>query len=84
MEREADNLIMENISKNMSDADEYPAMMQMHARCISIIANLWGAQKGEKPIGTATTGKLLPDEFNLVHLIVWQARPRLSTWVDWP
>jgi glutamate decarboxylase len=56
MEREADQLIMENISKNMSDADEYPAMMDMHARCVSIIANLWGAQKGEKPIGTATTG----------------------------
>lgn len=40
----------------MSDADEYPAMMDMHARCVSIIANLWGAQKGEKAIGTATTG----------------------------
>lgn len=40
----------------MSDADEYPAMMDIHARCVSIIANLWGAQKGEKPIGTATTG----------------------------
>lgn len=23
---------------------------------MSILANLWGAQKGEKPIGTATTG----------------------------
>ena len=56
MESAADKLIMENISKNMSDADEYPAMMNMHARCISIISNLWGAQKGEKPIGTATTG----------------------------
>lgn len=48
--------MIENISKNMSDADEYPAMMDMHARCISIIANLWGAQKGEKAIGSATTG----------------------------
>lgn len=28
----------------------------MHARCVSIIANLWGAQKGEKAIGQATTG----------------------------
>ena len=27
MEREADALMMENISKNMSDSDEYPAMM---------------------------------------------------------
>ena len=27
MEREAEALMVENISKNMSDADEYPAMM---------------------------------------------------------
>ena len=40
----------------MSDADEYPAMMDMHARCVSIIADLWGAKRPAKPIGTATTG----------------------------
>ncbi|KAF2199655.1 glutamate decarboxylase [Delitschia confertaspora ATCC 74209] len=40
----------------MSDADEYPAMMDMHARCVSILANLWGVQKGEKAVGSATTG----------------------------
>ncbi|PNS14852.1 Glutamate decarboxylase [Sphaceloma murrayae] len=56
MEEQADKLMMENISKNMSDADEYPAMQNMHSRCVNIIADLWGAQKGEKPIGTATTG----------------------------
>ncbi|KAH6679788.1 pyridoxal phosphate-dependent transferase [Halenospora varia] len=56
MEAHGRELMIENISKNMSDADEYPAMMQMHARCVSIIANLWGAQKGEKAIGSATTG----------------------------
>ena len=56
MDREADALIMENISKNMSDADEYPAMMAMHARCVSIMAHLWGVQKGEKAVGSATTG----------------------------
>lgn len=55
MEPEADKLIMENISKNLSDADEYPAMMDIHARCISMIADLWGA-KGGNAIGTATTG----------------------------
>ena len=27
MEREADKLVIENLSKNMSDVDEYPAMM---------------------------------------------------------
>jgi len=31
-------------------------MMQMHARCVSIISHLWGVQKGEKAIGSATTG----------------------------
>ena len=56
MDREADGLIMENISKNLADADEYPAMMDLHARCISIIAHLWGVQKGETAIGSATTG----------------------------
>jgi glutamate decarboxylase len=48
--------MVENLSKNMSDADEYPAMMDIHARCISIIANMWGVQKGERAIGSATTG----------------------------
>lgn len=56
METHAEQLMFENISKNMSDADEYPAMMQMHARCVSILAHLWGVQKGEKTIGSATTG----------------------------
>ena len=56
METNAEQLMFENISKNLSDADEYPAMMQMHARCVSIIAHLWGVQKGEKAIGSATTG----------------------------
>ena len=56
MEHEAEQLMIENLSKNMSDADEYPAMMAMHARCVSIIAHLWGVQKGETAIGSATTG----------------------------
>lgn len=56
MEKEAEALMVENLSKNMSDADEYPAMMNMHSRCVSILADLWGVQKGEKAIGSATTG----------------------------
>lgn len=56
MENEATQLMIENISKNLSDADEYPAMMDMHGRCVSILANLWGVQHNEKAIGTATTG----------------------------
>lgn len=56
MEREAEALMIENLSKNMSDADEYPAMMAMHQRCVSILAHLWGVQKGETAVGSATTG----------------------------
>jgi glutamate decarboxylase len=56
MEKEAEQLMIENLSKNMSDADEYPAMMAMQTRCISIIATLWGSKRPEKAIGSATTG----------------------------
>lgn len=47
---------MENLSKNLSDADEYPAMMHIHQRCISMLSHLWRIPKGETAIGTATTG----------------------------
>ncbi|KAF9879462.1 glutamate decarboxylase [Colletotrichum karsti] len=56
MEPNATQLMQENLAKNLSDADEYPAMMEMHQRCISIISHLWGVQPGEKAIGSATTG----------------------------
>jgi glutamate decarboxylase len=49
-------LIIENLSKNLADADEYPAMMQIHQRCISMLSHLWRIPKGETAIGTATTG----------------------------
>jgi glutamate decarboxylase len=47
---------MENLSKNLADADEYPAMMHIHQRCISMLSHLWRIPKGETAIGTATTG----------------------------
>ena len=53
MEPEADKLIMENISKNLSDVDEYPATIAVQGRCISIIGNMWHA---DKAIGTPTVG----------------------------
>ncbi|KAF4811906.1 Glutamate decarboxylase [Colletotrichum siamense] len=56
MEPNATQLMQENLAKNLSDADEYPAMMDMHQRCISIISHLWGVQPGEKALGSATTG----------------------------
>ncbi|KAM7193749.1 glutamate decarboxylase [Rhypophila sp. PSN 637] len=56
MEERAEQLMMENMVKNLSDNDEYPAMLTMSERCISILAHLWGVQKGEKAIGAPTVG----------------------------
>lgn len=56
MEKNAKQLMADNMAKNFADADEYPALMQIHERCISILAHLWGVQPGEKAAGTATTG----------------------------
>ncbi|KAK0655873.1 pyridoxal phosphate-dependent transferase [Cercophora newfieldiana] len=56
LEENAQKLMVENLSKNLADNDEYPAMLSMSERCVSILANLWSVQKGEKAIGTATTG----------------------------
>ncbi|KAI0453393.1 glutamate decarboxylase [Xylaria acuta] len=56
MEPNAIQLMVENLSKNFADNDEYPAMMAIHERCVSIIAKLWGVNRGEKAVGTATTG----------------------------
>ncbi|EKM82990.1 hypothetical protein AGABI1DRAFT_118390 [Agaricus bisporus var. burnettii JB137-S8] len=52
----ADKLVKENVSKNLIDADEYPATQMMHSRCVSMIADLWHAPSAKEAIGTATTG----------------------------
>jgi Pyridoxal-dependent decarboxylase conserved domain len=56
MEPNANQLMVENMAKNLADSDEYPALIQIHQRCISILSHLWGVQKGENAIGSATTG----------------------------
>ncbi|QRV81870.1 Pyridoxal-dependent decarboxylase conserved domain [Ceratobasidium sp. AG-Ba] len=56
MPEEGKRLIVENISKNFADQDEYPATMGIHTRCVSMLADLWNAPDGGKAIGTATGG----------------------------
>ncbi|PKS09471.1 hypothetical protein jhhlp_004087 [Lomentospora prolificans] len=56
MEPNATALMNENMNKNLADADEYPALMRIHERCISILGHLWGVRPGEKAVGSATTG----------------------------
>ncbi|KAG0334458.1 hypothetical protein BG000_008311 [Podila horticola] len=74
MEPEADKLIMENLNKNLSDQDEYPATMKLHARCVSIIGDMWNA-KGA--VGTSTIGS--SEAVQLGGLAMkkrWQAKMR--------
>lgn len=52
----ADKLMLENISKNLIDQDEYPMTQDIHTRCISILSELWNAPSHHHAVGTATTG----------------------------
>ncbi|KAF8911947.1 glutamate decarboxylase [Gymnopilus junonius] len=56
MPPQAQQLVEENISKNLIDSDEYPATQVIHTRCVSILADLWHAPSAKSAIGTATTG----------------------------
>ncbi|KAG0667887.1 glutamate decarboxylase gad1 [Maudiozyma exigua] len=52
----ANRLIRENINKNLADNDEYPQLIELTQRCISILAQLWKCDPNDKPIGCSTTG----------------------------
>ncbi|KZT44602.1 glutamate decarboxylase [Sistotremastrum suecicum HHB10207 ss-3] len=56
MPKEADQLMIENMSKNLIDQDEYPMTQIIHTRCISMLADLWHAPSVHSAVGTATTG----------------------------
>ncbi|CCC69056.1 hypothetical protein NCAS_0C00660 [Naumovozyma castellii] len=52
----ANKLINENINKNLADNDEYPQLIELTQRCISMLAQLWKCSPDLEPIGCATTG----------------------------
>ncbi|KIJ17330.1 glutamate decarboxylase [Paxillus involutus ATCC 200175] len=56
MPEPANKLMVENMSKNLIDQDEYPMTQLIHTRCVSILADLWHAPSTKQAIGTATTG----------------------------
>jgi len=56
MPEPANKLMMENMSKNLIDQDEYPMTQKIHTQCVSILADLWHAPSTHQAIGTATTG----------------------------
>ncbi|KAK3330468.1 pyridoxal phosphate-dependent transferase [Apodospora peruviana] len=77
IEENAQKLMVDNIVKNLADNDEYPAMLSMSERCVSILAHLWGVQKGEKAIGSPTVGS--SEAIHLGGLAMkrrWQERRR--------
>ena len=59
MEEEANDLIMENVSKNFIDYDEYPQTCEIHNRCVNMLARLFHAPMGsedQEALGCSTVG----------------------------
>jgi glutamate decarboxylase len=49
-------LMAETADKNMIDKDEYPQTAELEARCVNILADLWGSPEHESATGCSTTG----------------------------
>ena len=56
MDENANKLMVESISKNFADQEEYPYTNILEKRCCSMLADLWNASKDEKPMGLSTVG----------------------------
>ncbi|KAI8085832.1 glutamate decarboxylase [Gilbertella persicaria] len=59
MEKEAEQLMTENLSKNFIDFEEYPQTAEISNRCVNIIARLFHApqdNEGNEAIGCSTVG----------------------------
>ena len=49
-------LMAETADKNMIDKDEYPQTAEIEARCVNILADLWGSPEAQSATGCSTTG----------------------------
>ncbi|GAA6059938.1 hypothetical protein JCM10212_003078 [Sporobolomyces blumeae] len=59
MEPEAERLMIDNLSKNMIDQEEYPAMAEIENRCVNHIARLFHAplhDETSEAVGVSTVG----------------------------
>jgi glutamate decarboxylase len=59
MEEEAEKLMMENLSKNFIDVEEYPACGEIETRCVNMIARLFHAPLEDREahaLGVSTVG----------------------------
>ncbi|KAH0830488.1 glutamate decarboxylase [Lanmaoa asiatica] len=79
MPEAANKLMLENMSKNLIDQDEYPATQLIHTRCVSILADLWHAPSTKQAIGTATTGSSEAIQLGgLAMKRIWQERRKAA------
>ncbi|EIM86926.1 glutamate decarboxylase [Stereum hirsutum FP-91666 SS1] len=59
MEDEAEKLMLENLSKNFIDVEEYPALGEIETRCVNMIARLFNAPLDtpeSEALGVSTIG----------------------------
>ncbi|KAH9483727.1 Glutamate decarboxylase [Psilocybe cubensis] len=79
MPPQGEQLVHENIAKNLIDSDEYPATQIIHTRCVSILADLWHAPSAKQAVGTATTGSSEAIQLGgLAMKKMWQARMKAA------
>ncbi len=52
----AGRLMANTADKNMIDKDEYPQTAEIEARCVDILASLWGSPEDGSATGCSTTG----------------------------
>ncbi|VUC28957.1 unnamed protein product [Clonostachys rosea] len=75
IDENAELLMLENYGKNLACMHEYPALKEIQADCVSMIANLWHAAVDETPVGAATSGS---SEAILLGMLAlkkrWQSR----------
>ena len=79
MEPEARRLMAETFEKNAIDKDEYPQTAAIEARCVSILARLWGSPEADDAVGTSTIGS--SEAAMLAGLALkwrWRARRRAA------
>ncbi|KAH9444466.1 hypothetical protein Pst134EB_024730 [Puccinia striiformis f. sp. tritici] len=77
--KEAVQLCVENLGKNLIDQDEYPQTQILHTRCISMLAHLWHAHNSSNAIGTATTGSSEAIQLGgLAMKKIWQAKRKAA------
>ncbi|CAG8473841.1 1692_t:CDS:10 [Diversispora eburnea] len=80
MEKEAEKLMKENLSKNFIDYEEYPVSVELQNRCVNMIARLFNAPMNdpkEEAMGVSTVGSSEAIMLSVLAMKkLWQKRMR--------